>query len=163
MGEPGEWVTFRMPFWRWYVATVVFGQVLYAVLNVLPALFVPGGFGWAYYWATLALGAAVIPAAMAPLILAVVRVFPVRVGPHGLRGSNGWGWPVTMNWASIRRVQSVPVPVVPMARVYSTETRRVLWLATFLNDYPRFAELVARYAGRDHPLTVEVMKHLPDE
>lgn len=85
------------------------------------------------------------------------------MSPAGIRGSNAWGWPVTTGWASITRTSRVPVPVVPLARVYSTETRRVLWLPLFLNDFPKFAELVARYAGRSNPVTVEVMKRLSDE
>lgn len=163
MGDAGEWVTFRMPFWRWYLATVVLGQVLYAALNAVPVLLLPGRFDWSYYATTTALGAAFIPAAMAPAMLLYVRAFPVRVGPHGLRGSNAWGLPVTVGWAAVGRVVHVPVPVVPLARVISTETRRVLWLPLFLNDFPRFAGLIARYAGDDHPVTAEVRKRLSDD
>ena len=49
-----------------------------------------------------------------------------------------------MSWASIHRVSYMPVPLVPLARVYSTETRRVLWLPLFVNDFPRFAERATR-------------------
>lgn len=79
-GKPpaGEWVTFRQPFWRWYLTATVIGQVLFALLNVIPAVLIPGGFTWSYFWASTALGAALIPAFMIPAMFFYVRVWTVR-------------------------------------------------------------------------------------
>src|SRR5262249_33924936 len=149
MGKTGEWVTFRMPFWRWYVVSVVFGQVMFPLLNLVPAVADPQNFGWAYFRTTSPWGAAVIPAGMAPAMFGSGRLFPIRIRPRGLRGSNAWGLPVTMTWRSIDRVKLFAVPCVPYLRVRSTRTSRSMWLPLFLNDFPHFAELVARHAGRN--------------
>ena len=159
----GDEVKFRQPFWRWYLLAVVAGQVLFPLLNLIPAVAAPQQFGWAYFRATSPFGAAMIPAFMAPAMFFYVRTFPIRVGPNGIRGANAWGWPVTMSWASIQQVKTYAVPGFPLLKAYSIQTRQVLWLPLFLNDFRHFAELVARYAGDDHPLTVAVMKRVSDE
>jgi hypothetical protein len=163
MGDVAGEVKFRQPFWRWYLLAVVAGQVLFPLLNLIPAVTAPQTFGWAYFRATSPFGAALIPVFMAPAMFFYVRAFPVRVSPKLLRGANAWGWPVSVSWRSIQRVKSYAVPGFPLARVFSTETHRVLWLPLFLNDFPRFAELVAQYAGDGHPLTIEVRKRITDE
>lgn len=157
-----EWVTFRQPFWRWYLAALVFGQVIFPVLNAVPAILSPH-FGWTYFWKTYPFGAAAITIVFAPAMFAYVRLWRTRVSPAGLSGSNAWGWPLTVPWRSIDQVKPFPLPGLPSLRVYSKETRLVLWLPLFLNDFPRFVELVEQYAGSNHPLTVAVRQHLPPD
>ena len=155
--------TFRMPFWRWYLAALVVSQVLFAVLNILPALTIdPDRFPAGYYLATLPFGAAAFPVVLAPVMLLYVLVWTVRVAPAGLRASDMWGRFATVSWHSVTAVKPVPVPLLPYLRVYSSETPRVLWLPHFMWDYPRYAALVAEYAGGDHPIARELSRRLDD-
>lgn len=158
-----QWVTFRQPFWRWYLFAVVAGQVLFPLVNLIPAAAAPQQFGWNYFRATSPFGAAMIPLFMAPAIFLYVRIWTVRVGPAGLRGFTFWGRFVTVSWASIDRVTPAAIPLFPQLRVYSPEARRPIWLPAFLNDYRHFTERVARHAGGRHPLTLELLKRLPQD
>jgi hypothetical protein len=152
--------TFRMPFWRWYLASLVVSQVLYAVLNLIPAVLDPVGFGWQYYRRTMPIGMTLFPILLAPAMLLYVLLWPVRVAPAGLRASNAWGLFATVSWQSITAVKPVSIPLVPFARVFSTETRRVLWVPLFMRRFPQYVAAVAEYAGNDHPLARELQKRL---
>jgi hypothetical protein len=152
-----------MPFWRWYLASLVFSQVLFAVLNIVPALILePGRFHTDYYLHTFPLGAAAFPVVLAPLVALYVLCWPVRVAPAGLRAANAWGRFATIRWGSITAVKPVPVPLIPFARIFSTETQRVLWVPLFMRDYRHYATLVAESAGEEHPLARELLKRLEE-
>jgi hypothetical protein len=73
-----------------------------------------------------------------------------------------WGRFVTVSWRSVQAARPVNLLTLPYLRVFSDETRRVIWLPLFLVDYPRFAELVAEYAGKNHPVTREVWRRLEE-
>ena len=149
-------VAFRMPFWRWYLIANVAAQVLYAAVVAAPVLLGKRSpFGAMYLG-----GSAAISALMVPGILGYVLFWRVWVGPDVLRGSDFWGRFVTVTWPSIHAARPVNLPFLPIVRVYSTQTRRVIWLPLFLVDYARFAELVAEYAGEDHPVTREVWRRI---
>src|SRR5581483_1222609 len=82
----------------------------------------------------------------------------VWVGPDSLRASSLWGGFVNAPWASIRDARPCSFLALPYLRVYSTESRRVIWLPLFLADYRRFAELVTESAGADHPVARDVRR-----
>jgi hypothetical protein len=158
-------VSFRMSLWRWLLAVGFAGQISYAVLFVLMEILVGGGRGLRStdFWAFYAAGAAMIAVLLAPALLAYVLIWKVRIGPASLRGSDFWGRFVTVTWTSVRAVQPFYLPLLPFLRVYSTETPRVIWLPLFLVNYRRFAELVAEYAGEDHPIAREVWQRLEED
>ena len=159
---PGA-TTFRTPFWRWYLASLVLSQVLFAVLNLVPAwILEPGRFHTDYYLHTFPFGAAAFPIILAPVMALYVLFWPVHVAPAGLRASNAWGRYATVGWGSITAVKLVPLPLIPFARVVSTETHRILWVPLFMRTYRDYATLVAEYAGEDHPLARELLKRVEE-
>jgi hypothetical protein len=157
-------VSFRMPLWRWLLVCVPAANVGYVVfLVLLDVVFDQGrGLRTTTFWYFYTVGAAAIVILLIPPLLAYVLVWRVWVGPATLRGSDVWGRFATVMWRSVRDARPLNIPFLPVLRVYSTETRRVIWLPLFLADYRRFAELVAEYAGEDHPVTREVWRRLED-
>ena len=157
-GKDPRVVAFRMSYWRWLLIGGVAAQVLYAAMFVLMEVVFAGGRGLRDpgFWAFYAAGAAAVTVLLVPAMGLYVLIWRVRVGPDALRGSDVWGRFVTVPWASVRAVRPFTLLTLPYLRVYSTTTRRVMWLPLFLADYRRFAELVAAYAGEDHPVTREM-------
>lgn len=145
-------VAFRMPVWRWLVAVGTVTHLAAAALTIVPDVLIGRVTFDEDDWIPYASAAAGGTAALAVGMPAYVLVWRVWVGPDTLRGSDFWGRFVTVTWGSIRDVRPLHVPLLPVLRVYSTETRRVIWLPLFLVDFERFAGLVAGYAGEDHPV-----------
>ncbi|HET6576420.1 MAG TPA: hypothetical protein VFG68_22665 [Fimbriiglobus sp.] len=152
-------VSFRMVLWRWLLVAGVAAEAVYAGIAVLPSILR----GRAVFWDSWAVGGAALIALLVPGLWVYVFIWRVWVGPDALRGSDFWGRFVTMRWGSIRAVKPLDVPFLPVLRVYSTETRRVIWLPLFLVNYRRFAELVAEYAGADHPVTRAVWRRIEED
>jgi hypothetical protein len=157
-------VTFRMVFWRWLLVGWVTAQVFYAALFLLMEVGFAGGRGLRdpAYWAFYAAGAAAVTVLMVPALWLYVLIWRVWVGPDTLCASDVWGRFVTVPWASVRAARPFNLLTLPYLRVFSTETRRVMWLPLFLADYRRFAELVAEYAGADHPVTRAAWQRIED-
>jgi hypothetical protein len=157
-------VSFRMPLWRWLLVGIPAAQVggvFFLVL--LDVVFDQGrGLRTSSFWSFYTAGAVAIVTLIVPALLAYVLVWRVWVGPATLRGSDFWGRFVTVSWRSVHAVRPLSVPFLPVLRVHSTETRRVIWLPLFLVNYRRFAELVAEYAGADHPVTRAVWQRIED-
>jgi hypothetical protein len=144
-------------FWRLFVAMSVAVYVILALLigahaltggtvNAVPLLV--GGLA----------GAVLLPAGT----LVAVLAWPVRVGPECFRASDAWGLIRTVRWDAVRDARPISLAGLPYLRVYSNESRRVIWLPLFLADYRRFAELVAEYAGANHPVACEVRRRIED-
>ena len=70
---------------------------------------------------------------------------------------------LTVSWGSIHAARTCRVFTLPYLRVYSGESRKVIWLPLFLADYRRFAELVAESAGDGHPVTREVWRRIEED
>ena len=155
-------VAFRMTFWRWFVVTSVVAQLAYTALVVTSdtlsgrSSFVPA------VWQAWAAGVAGIVVLLVPGLWLYILIWRVWVGPRTLRAWDFWGRFVTVSWGSVRAARPLSVPFLPVLRVYSTETRRVIWLPLFLVNYRRFADLVAEYAGADHPVTRAVWRRVED-
>ncbi len=154
-----------MPYGRWLVIAMVFGQVLYAfLLTIGLALtmrqnpFVLPGF-----WENYIYGSVAINIAFAVVLVPYVVIWTIRVSPTTLRGFNAWGVFATVSWDSIHTVKPWRVPFLPAVRVYSSETNLVIWLPLFLVNYPEFARRVVEYAGPEHPLTQPVLSQLDPE
>jgi hypothetical protein len=157
-------VAFRMVLWRWLLVGILAAQtgcVLF--LASLDVVFDHGrGLRTTNFWYFYTAGAAAIVILIVPAMLAYVLVWRVWVGPDTLRGADFWGRFVTVAWGSVREVRSFNLLSLPFLRVYSTGTRRIIWLPLFLVDYRRFAELVAEYAGEGHPVTRAVWQRIED-
>ncbi|HVK16922.1 MAG TPA: hypothetical protein VM533_08225 [Fimbriiglobus sp.] len=157
-------VAFRMSYWRWLLVGNVFTQVLYAAVFVLLEVVITGrrGLGDPGFWSIYVAKAVAVTMALVLSLVIYVTTWQVWVGPDTLCGSNAWGWFVTVSWGSVHAVRPFNLLTLPYLRVYSDETRRVIWLPLFLVDYARFAELVAEYAGADHPVTRAVWRRIED-
>jgi hypothetical protein len=155
-------VGYRIQFWRLWLTATVLGQVFFAALVLGIDLVMRPVANTAGYLAANAFAAAAILPMLAGGLWIYVRVWQVWVGPATLCGSDVWGRFVTVSWRSIYVARTINVAGLPYLRVYSTETRRVIWLPLFLADYRRFAELVAEHAGEDHPVTREVWRRIED-
>jgi hypothetical protein len=155
---------FQMSYWRWLLVGGVFAQVLYAVVFVLMEVGLTGSRSLRDpgLWALYAAKAAIVTVALALWLVIQVMTWRVWVGPVTLCGSDAWGRFATVTWDSIRAVRPFNLLTLPYLRVYSTETRRVIWLPLFLTNYRRFAELVAEYAGADHPVTGVVWQRIEE-
>lgn len=155
-------VAFRMAVWRWFVVASVAAQLAYTALVVASDTLSGRSYLVPAVWRAWAGGVVGIVVLLAPGLWLYVLVWRVWVGPNTLRGWDFWGRFVTVSWGSIRAVKILHFPLLPTARLYSTGTRRVIWLPLFLVDYRRFAELVAEYAGEDHPVTRAVRQRIED-
>ena len=58
-----------------------------------------------------------------------------------------------MRWEEIEEGNVSKVPLVPFARIRSSEGGVAIWQPLLLADEARFAEAVAQSAGELHPLT----------
>jgi hypothetical protein len=149
---------FRVQFWRLFIAMAVVVQAALALLvgvQVLAGGTVTVGpllVGWAT-------SAVLLPAGT----LLVVLVWPVQVCPDCLRASDAWGFIRAVRWDAVRDARPINLAGLPYLRVYPADTRRVLWVPLFLADYRRFAELVAAYAGPDHPVAREARRRIEEE
>jgi hypothetical protein len=79
-------------------------------------------------------------------------VFPVRMGPHGIKASNLFGLPVFVRWqeiisASICEVQGIPYILLDVEG--RTQTAAI---PVWLRDPQGFVAAVARYAEPSNPL-----------
>ena len=155
-------VAFRMAVWRWFVVASVAAQLAYTALVVVSDSLSGRPSFTAPVWQTWAGGVVGIVVLLVPGLWLYVLVWRVWVGPDALRGWDFWGRFVTVPWGSIHTVKLLNFPLLPTARLYSTGTRRVIWLPLFLAGYSRFAELVAEYAGEDHPVTRAVWQRIEE-
>jgi hypothetical protein len=153
-----------MSYWRWLLVGSFATHVFFAAVFVLLEVVITGrrGLGDPSFWSVYTAKAVAVTMALALSLVIYVTTWQVWVGPDTLCGSNPWGWFVTVSWKSVRAVRPYYLLTLPYLRVYSTETRRVIWLPLFLVNYRRFAELVAEYAGEDHPVTRAVWHRIED-
>jgi hypothetical protein len=150
---------FRMPFW----VMAVVGQVLAMVLTPLLVVVLEilnGNFGDPQMWIPIVGVTSATAVVMPPMMLAYVHYYKVWVSPDRLRASDFWGRFVTVDWESVTAAKPFNLAGIPYLRVFSDETSKVIWLPLLLVGYDRFAELVAEYAGPDHPVAVEVLSRL---
>ena len=154
-----------MPYWRWLIIALVLSQVLYAFLLTAGLVLVIGQNPFAVpgFWENYVYGSVALNLVLAVALALYVAIWTVRICPTTLRGFNAWGVFTTVTWDSIHTVKPWRVPFLPAVRVYSSQTRCVIWLPLFLVNYPAFARRVAEYAGPQHPLTPFVRSQLDPE
>jgi hypothetical protein len=150
---------FRMPFWVMAVAGQVIAWVL-TPLIVVTMETLQGHFGDRRMWEAVAGVSFVVAMVMPSAMLGYVHTWKVWVSPGHLRGSDVWGQFVTVDWDSVTAAKPFNLAGIPYLRVFSDESSKVIWLPLLLVGYDRFAELVAEYAGADHPVTLEVLSRL---
>lgn len=97
---------------------------------------------------------------LAPVVAVISWFFKVFISPEGVRCYNFWGTYRTVEWADVARADRISMLGLKFILVHSRRRPDPLWLPRFLSNRAAFDQLVAQYAGVDHPLTqaMEVSK-----
>ena len=82
----------------------------------------------------------------------------VTVAPAGAKCYTSAGTLKFVEWKSMISIQSTRIVLgLPYLRIHCEDGGSPLWLPLFLDDMPRFADLVFSYAGAEHPLAVALL------
>lgn len=113
-------------------------------LVAIPFVASPAVLGLPVFWA----GLAALLAGIWTFSLVVCRLFPLYVGPDGLRSYNGVGIHYDVPWAAMRSVGKAPGYLL----VRHGRWGSALCVPVFLSDQAGFAEYVRAHAPEDNPL-----------
>ena len=79
----------------------------------------------------------------------------VTVAPAGVNCYTSAGASKFAEWDSMISIQPTRILLgLPYLRILRMDGGSPLWLPLYLNDMPRFVDLVSSYAGVEHPLAV---------
>lgn len=101
--------------------------------------------------------AAVLPfvafGALAGLMYGTAALFPLRVGPAGLKCYNMIGMYRLARWSEIQAAEVRNVSGVPYIFVTTMGKKDPMTVPVWLKDFTGFAASVKEYAGESNPLT----------
>lgn len=88
---------------------------------------------------------------------AVGLLYPVKISPSGLRGTNYWCVKREVEWAEITRARFGWF-VFSYALISTARKRNFIWLPLCLQDKKVFAQTVEEWAPADNPLRLWIQK-----
>ncbi len=101
--------------------------------------------------------AAIIPfvafGAIAALMYGAAALFPIRIGPAGLKCYNMMGMYRLAPWAEIQTAEVRDISGVPYIFITTARNKGPITVPVWLKDFSGFALAVKEYAGASNPLT----------
>ena len=94
------------------------------------------------------------------LTTGLIFYYRASINLQGLRCSNSWGKLYFTEWSTITGARSyggIWTLGLKFLLISTTQFSSALWLPLFLNDMPRFKQMVSDYAGRSNPLVIQLM------
>jgi hypothetical protein len=91
--------------------------------------------------------------ALLGLLAILAFVYAVTVDERGVKAFTFIGTFRTISWGSITDVEVTTMTGITYFALRSTESRPRVYVPVDIVEFDRFAGLVLRYAGPDHPLT----------
>lgn len=92
-------------------------------------------------------------AILAVFTYAGCSMFPVRLGPQGLKSSNTFGIPAFVAWRHIRSAQFREIQGIPYIFIEAQGRSQPVTVPVWLRHPEAFIEAVRHYAGPHNPLT----------
>jgi hypothetical protein len=158
-----KYTAFRAAFWVLFLYVSLWSEAgVLAVIFVPAAVFAAPG-DWPMLLAAQAVGLALAPVLTTVGVVPLMLYFKTYAGPETLKCTDVFARYVTVRWASISVIRPVNMGGLRYLRLKSDEAKRELWLPLFLADPHGFTDLVAEYAGEDHPLTRELRRRFPPD
>ena len=100
-------------------------------------------------------------AVLASLTYLGCSLWPVRVGPQGVKSTNLFGIPVLVPWQNIRSAQVRVVQGIPYIYIEAQGRLQPVTVPVWLRDPDGFVHAVKEYAGPSNPLTLLVTSDEP--
>jgi len=95
----------------------------------------------------------------AALLLATIRLFPVKIGPEGIRSYTAYGNYQTIIWQDFKHLK--PFSILGLRYISIKNTRsKSIHIPLFLSGMNRFLEDVRTLAGAEHMLVQALSKEL---
>ena len=143
MGE----LVFKVSFWKFFVFVVGYSLLGDSII-ILPDWITTRRGGYASILSVL-----FFVVAVSFLLVAIVRqVWKVVVSASGIDGQNAWGFALTLTWQEIKTTRPFNFGGLRYLRLYSSQTKRVMWLPLFLQDKKGFKAAVTQFAPPENPL-----------
>jgi len=154
---------FHCQFWRLYGVTLLWAIVSYTLIFSVIFLILELDIRLApakAFALALSFSTALTVVLLVPCTFLLIMLMQVRVSREGLKSGDLFGRPLDATWGAITTVRPIYFLGFHYLRIQSNTTRRVIWLPVFLVDFERFAGLVRKLAGPEHPLTVATATRL---
>lgn len=87
---------------------------------------------------------------------AIVRAYPVEVGPDGILASTPLGRSITVPWRDIKATGAVELYGMPYLVLHCEGRQAPLTICLWIKDAPRFLEAIRTHAGADHILVQDL-------
>lgn len=85
--------------------------------------------------------------------------FKVVVSESEIKAHTLWSIPTSFDWQDIEIVRPINLGGFRSLRLYSTQSKRVIWLPLYLSDRKGFKSAVMQFAPPDNPLRRYLEEH----
>ncbi len=144
--DKSDEVVFKWSFWKFFIATFVY-WIVTASIGLFPILITDR------QGVNACITVAIVIGAVAALVAVIGKeVHKVAVSPSYVSGYGFWGSSINLRWQKIKTVRPINFAGLRYLRLYSSRSKRVLWLPLFLQDKKGFKNAVTQFAPPENPL-----------